>query len=402
VASLKTRALALVDRLRERRPLVDHLIRMQAHYGEVKAGQQAGAVTYFGFLSFFPILALSVFVVGYVSQVYPAANGNLREALDTVLPDLIGSGEGQIQLSTLRDFSGLAGMVGLVGVLYAGLGWLSALRDALGTAFATTDREQPGFVGGKLRDLFALVVLGFVLIVSVAVAGLVSSFSSALLELVGLGAELAVLVQVLAVVVGLGANALLFYAMFRLLARPQAPPWSLWSGALLGAVGFEVLKQLSRFLLASTAQQPAFQAFGIALILVVWINYFSRLTLYAAAFAHTSPSARRARFVREAALGPDLASLVVVPEPVATSSSPASTPRSAAARSRAEDTGSWRDGFVQQLDAADPADVGPASAQAAREAREQHRSDVRTRALGLGAVGAGLAAVVVLARRGER
>jgi membrane protein len=41
--------------------------------------------------------------------------------------------------------------------------------------------------------------------------------------------------------------------------------------------------------------QPAFQAFGIALILVVWINYFSRVVLYAAAWAHTSYEARAMR-----------------------------------------------------------------------------------------------------------
>ena len=30
---------------------------------------------------------------------------------------------------------------------------------------------------------------------------------------------------------------------------------------------------------------PAFQAFGIALILLVWIHYFARVLLYAAAWA---------------------------------------------------------------------------------------------------------------------
>ena len=39
----------------------------------MKGSQQAGAVTYFAFLSFFPILALAFFVVGCISQVYPDA-----------------------------------------------------------------------------------------------------------------------------------------------------------------------------------------------------------------------------------------------------------------------------------------------------------------------------------------
>ena len=112
------------------------------------------------------------------------------------------------------------------------------------------------------------------------------------LDALGLGTSLSPLLIVLSVVIGLAANTLLFYALFRLLVEPHAPQRSLWSGALLGAVGFEVLKQLSGYLIASTKQQPAFQAFGIALILLVWINYFSRVVLYAAAFAHTSREAR--------------------------------------------------------------------------------------------------------------
>jgi membrane protein len=63
---------------------------------------------------------------------------------------------------------------------------------------------------------------------------------------------------------------------------------ALWSGALVGAIGFEALKRASTWLLDSTANQPAFQAFGIALILLVWIYYFSRVVMYAAAWAHTA------------------------------------------------------------------------------------------------------------------
>jgi dipeptidyl aminopeptidase/acylaminoacyl peptidase len=59
-----------IDETRARVPAFDHLIRMNQHYGAVKGNALAGAVTYFGFLSFFPILALAFAVVGVVSAVY--------------------------------------------------------------------------------------------------------------------------------------------------------------------------------------------------------------------------------------------------------------------------------------------------------------------------------------------
>ncbi len=185
-------------------------------------------------------------------------------------------------------------------MVYAGLGWLSAMRDALVVVFELPARDQPGFVRGKLRDLTTLALVGVTLLVSVTVSGFVSGFAESLLGWLGLGQELAPLLQALTVVLGLAANTVLFFALFRLLAEPRTPTRSLWQGALLGAVGFEVLKRLSGVLLASTKDQEAFQAFGIALILLVWINYFSRVVLYAAAWAHTSRAARAQRYLEPA------------------------------------------------------------------------------------------------------
>ncbi|MGA8255529.1 MAG: YihY/virulence factor BrkB family protein [Nocardioides sp.] len=287
---------------REHHPGLDHTLAMQEHYGAVKAGQQAGAVTYFAFLSFFPVLALSVFSVGLLSRIYAGADDDLVTAIDSVLPGIIGPGENQVSLDDVRSFSGLAGLLGLVGVLYSGLGWVSALRAALVRVFDKSEELRLSFVVGKLRDLVALVVVGLVLIVAVAVAGFVSGFSAEVLDSIGLDSELGWLVRLVALALGLAANAVLFFALFRLLADPALPTTSLWSGAVLGAAGFEILKQVSGLLLASTEGQPAFQAFGIALILLVWINYFSRLVLYAAAWAYTTSEARALRVDDEAPL----------------------------------------------------------------------------------------------------
>ncbi|MCW2791164.1 MAG: YihY/virulence factor BrkB family protein, partial [Nocardioides sp.] len=245
MASLKERATSAITALRERRPFVDHLVRMQQHYGRVQGSQQAGAVTYFAFLSFFPILALAFFVVGYVARLYDGAQRDLQAAIEQVLPGLLGDQEGQIQLADIQNAAATVGLLGLAGVIYSGLGWLSGMRDALVVVFELPRKEQPNFIVGKLRDLVTLALIGVILLVSVAVSGFVSGFSSDVLDWLGLGADLGWLVRLVTVVLGLGANMALFFAMFRLLAEPHTPRRSLWSGALLGAVGFEVLKQLS-------------------------------------------------------------------------------------------------------------------------------------------------------------
>ena len=295
MASPLARVRVAFEHARARSGLLDHGVRMQQHYGRVNAGSQAGAVTYFAFLSFFPILALAFFVVGYIARYYPDAQSNLVDGIEQILPGMIGPGEGQISLQSIQSAAATVGLIGLVTLIYSGLGWLSGMRTALQVVFELPRNRRPNFLLGKLRDLVTLAVVGLTMLVSVAVSGVVTRFSTEVLDLVDLDHDLSWTVEVGGVVVALVANTLLFFVLFTVLARPRTPDRALWQGAVLGSIAFELLKQLSSFLLGATHRSPAFQAFGIALILLIWINYFSRVVMYAAAWAHTSPVARAAR-----------------------------------------------------------------------------------------------------------
>jgi membrane protein len=319
-----------VSDLRERRPVVDHLVRALEHYGQVNGSALAAAVTYFAFLSFFPILALAFAIFGQVTKVYEDAEDTLVDAANSVLPGLVG-GDNGVPLETLQAAAPGIFSVGILLTLYAGLGWLSGMRTALMTIFEEPEREQPNFIVGKLRDVLALLALGSVLVTSVAVSGVATKVLTPIMEWLDLGVVAETFFWVLALCLGLAASTVLFFAFFRLLAQPNTPSRSLWSGAFLGAVLFEALKQLSTFLLKATAESEAFQAFGIALILMVWINYTSRVVVLSAAWAHTSPEARALRDANRVAdqmpEGPriDLAAAAPGVRPA----SPASSPKAA-------------------------------------------------------------------------
>ena len=276
---------AVVD-AREKWPVVDHAFRAWEHYTRVGGSGLASAVTYYAFLSFFPILAIAFFVVGYLARVFPEARDNLVRAINDVIPGLLGP-EG-IPISAVENAATTAGILGLLGLLYTGLSWLSGMRKALQSVFEVSPGLRPGFVRGKLRDLVSLLIVGTTLMLSVALSGAVVGFSDTLRDLLGLAEEIAWMVRVLGPLMGVATNTVLFYAFYRLLARAPTPQGLLWRSALLGGVAFEILKQASTYLLAATRNAPAFQAFGISLILLVWINYFSKIVMYDAAWAHTS------------------------------------------------------------------------------------------------------------------
>jgi membrane protein len=296
--SAKERVRARIESARDRWPALDHAVRTQQHYSRVNAASQAGAVTYFAFLSFFPLLALAFFVVGYIARYFPEARHSLVESIEQVFPGMIGGPNG-ISLDAIQRAVATVGIIGVVTLTYSGLGWLSGMRTALRVVFELSLSTRPSFFVGKLRDLVTLAVVGTTLLVSVALSGVATRFSAQLLDALDLDRDLSWGVAVAAVSVAMAANTLLFFVLFTVLARPRIPRRSLWQGALLGSVAFEVLKQLSSYLLAVVHRSPAFQAFGTALILLVWINYFSRLVMYAAAWAWTTPAASAERAAQE-------------------------------------------------------------------------------------------------------
>ena len=351
MSSLKERVVDRVNALREERPSVDHAVRTFTHYGDRDGNAQSGAVTFYAFLSFFPLLALAFFAVGWISKVYPDARRELVQAINAILPGLVGTGEGQIPLSTFEEYGATVGLLGALGLLYSGLGWIEAMRRALATMFHVGEQDTLSFVRGRLRDLLALVLLGLVLVVSVSLSGAMSWWSEAILEALGLDQLRAVeaLLWVLTHALAIGATAILFMAVFALVPHSHVARPALWQGALAGAVGFEVLKALADYLFALTRQGPAFQAFGTALILLVWINYFSRLIMLSASWAYTAPTAEKVRAIEQEPLVRAEDAELVEPAPAAVAGEnpePAAVPSGARNRHRTRWFGALSAGAV--------------------------------------------------------
>lgn len=277
------------------RQVLDHAVRAYRHYSAQQGSTLAAAITYFAFLSLFPLLALAFAGVGFVAQFVPDAHEALDEALKSLLPGMIGDQPNQISLSAIQRAAGPVAGIGILTVGYSGLSWVSEMREALAAMFGAgpSSTQSTGlnkvatYVVTQIHDVVSMALVGLVLLFSVIVSGGLLGFLSQLRQGVGAHHGLGFVVSALLIAVGVASSTVLFYVVFRLFAEPRPSSRSLWSGALLGGIGFECLKQASTWLLGSTVSQPAFQAFGITLILLAWMYYFSRLIMFAAAWART-------------------------------------------------------------------------------------------------------------------
>ncbi len=271
--------------LRRRHPSVDHLVRAYERYADRNGNQLAGAVTYFAFLSFFPLLALAFAVVGFLAAREVELTSYLERALDEVLPGL----SQQLPMEQIADARVGASVLGLLGLLYAGLNSVSALREALHSIWLKSLKQGPNFVLRKLTDLLVMLGLGSALLFTVAFTSVMQTATVWLLSLVGLDGSLVanLALRGLALVIAVGVNMCLFLLVFALLSGAGRPTRTMWRGALVGAVGFEALKTLAATLLAGTLSNPVYASFAVLVGLLVWINLVMRVVMFSAAWTAT-------------------------------------------------------------------------------------------------------------------
>ena len=78
--------------------------------------------------------------------------------------------------------------------------------------------------------------------------------------------------------------------MLTLLPGVEPPRRRLVVAALIGAVGFELLKLLLSGYMQGVAAKSMYGAFGVPIALLLWINFTAKLLLYCAAWTATRPT----------------------------------------------------------------------------------------------------------------
>ncbi|NJP93419.1 YihY/virulence factor BrkB family protein [Nonomuraea sp. FMUSA5-5] len=287
VESVKAWGRRKLDYWRVRRLSLDHLIRAAQRYQLQSGDRLAGAVTYFAFLSFFPLLVLGYSVLGFVVATSETTRKAMQQAIAERLPGIMDKLD--FNLEHIAEAKMTAGIIGLLGLLYAGLGALDALRGALREMSMTTTPPLDFFLG-KLRDLASLLLLGVTAISSVLIAGFATTATDHVMKLV-FGGDTTLgrmTLRIAGVVASVGADWLLFVILLGWVARPTQPFRVIAKGALLGAISFGVLKQIATLLLASTMGNVVYGAFTAIAGLLVWMNFSARLILFVAAWTATS------------------------------------------------------------------------------------------------------------------
>jgi membrane protein len=177
---LKDRVLGALRRQRARRPWLDHLIRAYEQYKRANGDHIAAAITYFSFLAIFPLVLLGASIAGYVLANDAILRNRLQDVIAENVPGALGTTLSQ-SVSSIIENRGSIGIIALLGVAYAGLGWVGNLRTGVQLVWACEVKKE-NFVKAKLEDLLLLVGLGLGIVVSLALTSGGTAAAHALLE----------------------------------------------------------------------------------------------------------------------------------------------------------------------------------------------------------------------------
>ncbi|MEU6646241.1 inner membrane protein YhjD [Saccharomonospora sp. NPDC046836] len=278
----------LLPRLRRKYPWLDHVLRANDAFTERYGNHYAAAITYFSVLSLFPLLMVGFSVAGFILAGNETAMNELQASIINSAPAGLRPLLNELVTAAVDSRAGV-GVLGLLLAAYSGLGWMTNLRDAL-TAQWGQEKKQLPFLSTKIKDLLALVGLGVALVVSFGLTAVGGGVGSSLLRVVGLDQQVwaQFMLRVATIVLALAANVVVFLWVISQLPREKVSVRSAIRGAVVAAIGFEVLKQVATIYLASVLGSPAGALFGPIIGLLVFANLVSRFLLFVTAWTATA------------------------------------------------------------------------------------------------------------------
>lgn len=220
-----------MDHFQRRRPGVGFGLAVIYKFGDDSGTYLAALLTYYGFVSFFPLLLLFSTVLGLVLQGNPGLQHQLLHSALQQFP-VIGP-----QLATPEKLGGgVTGLViGLLVSLYGGLGIAQAVQYAMNTAWAVPRHRRPNPFAARGRSLLLLSTGGLAVLCTSVISALGSSGGA-------FGAEFGIGWHVLLTGIAMVVNAVVFMLVFKLATPRELSFRQVAPGAIAAAIAWQLLE----------------------------------------------------------------------------------------------------------------------------------------------------------------
>lgn len=255
-----------IDRFQRRHKLTAFAFAVNKKYQDDQAGYQAALVTYYGFLSLFPLLLIIMTIASLVGVHNPALRTQIIDAVSDYFPALGKTLEDSVHSP---HSSGIALAIGILLSLYGARGIADAFRHAANQIWHIPLSKRSGFPRSLIRSLGLIIGggIGFV------AASIIATSTAA----AGHGWVFWTL--------SLTGNVVVLYFVFLYIMRLSLPlaisVRQFRTGALISSVGLMILQQLGGLIIKKITPTAYSALFATTLGLVAWIYLQARLVMYA-------------------------------------------------------------------------------------------------------------------------
>ena len=260
-------ALRSIDRLQQRSKPIAFVVGVVKKFGDDRGGQLGALVSFYAFLSFFPLTLVVVTTTAFLSQRNPSIAERLRASSLSQFPVVgteLTSGEKALH------GSGVGFVVGLAGLLWGGLGVTQSLQYAFHEVWHVPHKDRPPLLTRVGRGVGVLALLG-VGVVASAILGALGSLISNSPVAGTLG-----LIGSFAIVLGL------FLSLFWLLSPRDVRLVDLLPGVTFAAVGWVALQTIGLRLLTHQLRRSSqlYGTIGAALGLIAFFLLATQVVFY--------------------------------------------------------------------------------------------------------------------------
>lgn len=258
-----------LDELQQRHPVLGFPFAVVKKFGDDNGGYQAALLTYYGFLSLFPLLL----VLTTVLQLWFSGNAQLRAEVSQNISAYFPLLGNQLQDSVQgMGQTGVGLVVGLLVTAYGARGFADALRFTLDDMWQVPLRKRSGFPKNIIQSLSMMLVGGAGFLATVATSSITSGFGHA------------VWVKILFNVLSAGILMVALVLVFRIATSRRYSVRSMAVGAGLAAVTIQALITFGGVLVASQlkSMHPLYGTFAVVLGLLFWMYLLARVLVYSA------------------------------------------------------------------------------------------------------------------------
>jgi membrane protein len=260
-----------IDRFQQRHRVLAFPVAVYRQLQDVKAGYLGAMLTFFAFVSLFPLLLILTTVLGTVLRSNPKLQ---QDVLNSALVDFPVIGD-QLK-NNIHNFgrNGVALAISIVFTTIGSLGLANAAQYAMNLLWGVPEDRQPGFPQSWLRSLGIIGTMGLG-VLSTTVLTALGEWAGGHFFTAGLRIGLLAASFVL--------TALLFWLGMRTATAQEVDARDLRLAAILTTLFWQGLQYLGGFIAGHQLRHAStlYGVFGLVLGLLAWIYLQARLTLVA-------------------------------------------------------------------------------------------------------------------------